>query len=113
MIGLAEKLEEIYLPNSPVPLILDRTNPALQILQAIRDEAHRFAITFHRSLRGKHSLTSALDNIPSIGLKRKKALLRKFSTVSKIKEATLEELESVDGMNKISAQAVYDYFNKG
>lgn len=113
VIGLAEKLEEIYLPNSPVPLILDRTNPALQILQAIRDEAHRFAITFHRSLRGKHSLTSALDNIPSIGLKRKKALLRKFSTVSKIKEATLEELENVDGMNKISAQAVYDYFNKG
>ncbi len=110
VIGLAEKLEEIYLPDSPVPLILDRANPALQILQAIRDEAHRFAITFHRSLRGKHSLVSALDNIPSIGAKRKKALLRKFSTVSKIKEATLEELESVDGMNKKSAQAVYDYF---
>lgn len=110
VIGLAEKLEEIYLPDSPVPLILDRANPALQILQAIRDEAHRFAITFHRSLRGKHSLISALDNIPSIGAKRKKALLRKFSTVSKIKEATLEELESVDGMNKKSAQAVYDYF---
>lgn len=110
IIGLAEKLEEIYLPNSPVPLILDRANPALQILQAIRDEAHRFAITFHRSLRGKHSLTSTLDNIPSIGAKRKKELLRKFSTVSKIKEATLEELESIDGMNKTSAQAVYNYF---
>ncbi len=110
VIGLAEKLEEIYLPDSPVPLILDRANPALQILQAIRDEAHRFAITFHRSLRGKHSLISALDNIPSIGAKRKKALLRKFSTVSKIKEATLKELEIVDGMNKKSAQAVYNYF---
>ncbi len=110
VIGLAEKLEEIYLPNSPIPLILDRATPSLQILQAIRDEAHRFAITFHRSLRGKHSLISSLDNIPHIGATRKKALLRKFSTVSKIKEATLEELESVDGMNKSSAQAVYDYF---
>ena len=110
VIGLAEKFEEIYLPNSPIPLIFDRANPALQILQALRDEAHRFAITFHRSLRGKHSLISSLDNIASIGVKRKKALLRKFSTVSKIKEATLEELESVEGMNKISAQAVYDYF---
>ena len=110
VIGLAEKSEEIYLPDSPIPLILDRANPSLQILQAIRDEAHRFAITFHRSLRGKHSLISSLDNIASIGSKRKKALLRKFSTVSKIKEATLEELKSVDGMNKASAQAVYDYF---
>ncbi len=110
VIGLAEKLEEIYLPHSSMPLILDRSAPSLQILQAIRDEAHRFAITFHRSLRGKHSLISQLDNIPHIGSTRKKALLRKFSTVSKIKEATLEELESVEGMNKPSAQAVYDYF---
>ena len=110
IIGLAEKLEEIYLPFSPVPLILDRAAPSLQILQALRDEAHRFAITFHRSLRGKHSLISQLDNIPHIGATRKKALLRKFSTVSKIKEASLEELENVDGMNKSSAKAVYDYF---
>ncbi len=110
LIGLAEKMEEVFLPNSPVPLIFDRTSPSLQILQALRDEAHRFAITFHRSLRGKHSLISQLDSIPYIGAKRKKALLRKFTTVSKIKDATLDELESVDGMNKQSAKAVYDYF---
>ncbi len=111
-IGLAEKLEEIYLAGSPVPLILERSHPSLQILQAIRDEAHRFAITFHRSLRKKGSLLSVLDEISGIGPKRKKALLKVFSSVNKIKEASLEELESVSGMTKTSAQEVYNHFNK-
>jgi excinuclease ABC subunit C len=111
-IGLAEKLEEIFLTDSPVPLILERSDPALQILQAIRDEAHRFAITFHRSLRKKGSLLSVLDTIEGIGPKRKKALLKAFGAVARIKDATLEELESIDGMNKNSAQTVYDHFKK-
>ena len=108
---MAEKLEEIYLPNSPLPLLLPFSSPALQILQAIRDEAHRFAITFHRSLRGKNSLISRLDNIAGIGSTRKKALLRAFSTVSKISQASIEELEKVKSMNKSSAEAVYNYFH--
>lgn len=112
MIGLAERLEEIYLPYSPVPLILDRTDAALQILQALRDEAHRFAITFHRTLRNKRSLNSVLDDIEGIGPKRKKALIRAFSTVSRIKEASLDEIKSIDGITTNSAQAVYDYFRQ-
>ncbi len=111
-IGLAEKLEEIYLQNSPVPLILERSDSSLQILQALRDEAHRFAITFHRTLRNKRSLNSVLDNIEGIGPKRKKALIKTFSTVSRIKEASFEEIKSVDGMTVNSAQAVFDYFKQ-
>lgn len=110
IIGLAEKLEEIYLPLSPIPYILERSDPSLQILQAIRDEAHRFAITYHKSLRNKRSLKSTLDEIEGIGAKRKKALIKAFLTVARIKEATLEELINVDGMNKKSAQAIYEYY---
>lgn len=110
LIGLAEKYEEIYLPYSPVPLILERSDPSLQIIQTIRDEAHRFAITYHKSLRNKRTLNSTLDEIIGIGTKRKKALMKAFLTVSRIKEASLQELEQVNGMNKQSAQAVYDYY---
>ncbi len=112
MIGLAKKLEEIFLPGSSDPVVLPHSAPALQILQSIRDEAHRFAITFHRSLRNKHTLVSALDNIPNIGVKRKKALIREFSTVSRIKQATIRQLEAVDGMNATAAKSVYDFFAK-
>ena len=110
LIGLAEKLEEIYIPHSPVPLILERNDSTLQILQTIRDEAHRFAVTYHKSLRNKRTLNSTLDEIPGIGSQRKKALIKAFLTVSRIKEASLEELEAIDGMNKKSAQAVYEYY---
>ncbi len=112
MIALAEKLEEIYLPDQPIPIMLPLSDPGIQILQAIRDEAHRFAITFHRSLRNKHSLVSSLDNIPSVGKVRKQALMRAFTTVSRLKEASLEEIEAVSGMTKQSALAVYEYFHK-
>ena len=111
MIGLAKRLEEIYIPGSSLPILLPLSSPALQILQAIRDEAHRFAITFHRSLRNKHSLVSELDNIPGIGAKRKKELMKAFSTVSRIQAASLEELAAVSSMNMTSAQEVYRYFS--
>ena len=111
MIGLAKRLEEIYIPGSSLPILLPLSSPALQSLQAIRDEAHRFAITFHRSLRNKHSLISALDNIPGIGAKRKKELMKAFSTVSRIQAASLEELAAVPSMNTASAQEVYRYFS--
>ena len=112
IISIAEKLEEIYIPQNSAPIIFDRTSPALQILQALRDEAHRFAITFHRSLHTKSSLSSQLDNIASIGKTRKMQLLRTFSTVQRIKTASIEELKAVKGMNSASAEAVYNYFNK-
>jgi len=112
MIGLAERLEEIYLPEESMPIMLPFSSPALQILQATRDEAHRFAITFHKTLRGKHMLVSELDNISTIGATRKKALMKAFSTVARIKEASLEELEKVPSMTKASAIQVYEYFNK-
>ncbi len=111
MIGLAKRLEEIYLPGQPLPILLPLSSPAIQILQAIRDEAHRFAITFHRSLRNKHSLVSRLDSVPGIGEKRRKALFRAFGSVEKIKQADLKDIENVDGMNKPSSLAVYEYFN--
>lgn len=112
MISLAERLEEIYLPGQDLPLLLPFSAPSLQILQAIRDEAHRFAITFHRSLHNKHSLISVLDSIPHIGAARKKALMKAFRSVNAIKEASVEELLAVPGMNAPSAQAVYAAFHK-
>lgn len=111
MIGLAKRLEEIYIPNCSQPIILPLSSPSIQILQAIRDEAHRFAITFHRSLRNKHSLISVLDGISGIGEKRKKELFKAFGSVEKIKNASLEEIEDINGMNRPSALAVYEYFN--
>ena len=111
MIGLAKKLEEIYLPHSSLPLMLPYAAPSLQILQHLRDESHRFAVTFHRSLRGKHSLVSRLDQIPGMGKTRKRALLRSFGSVSRIQNATAEELLAVPGMNKPAADAVFQAFH--
>ena len=112
VISLAERLEEIYLPNKALPLLLPFSSPALQILQAIRDEAHRFAITFHRSLHVKHTLASELDTIPGIGKTRKRNLILAYSTVSRIKNAELEELKKVNGMTASSALSVYEHFKK-
>ena len=111
MIGLAKKLEEIYLPHAPLPLLLPYAAPSLQILRHLRDESHRFAITFHRSLRGKHGLVSRLDHIPGVGKARKRALLKAFAAVSRIQSATVEELLAVPGMNKPAAEAVYKTFH--
>ena len=108
LISLAEKEEEIFLLGKPDPLRLDRSDQALRLLQQIRDEAHRFALTYHRTLRGKKVSVSALDKIKGIGPKRKKALLNKFGSIQKIREATLEDLLLVEGMNKTAAQAVIE-----
>ena len=100
MVGLAKRIEEIFLPHNPEPIVLSHDEPALQMLQRLRDEAHRFGITFHRSLRSKQATKSALDTIPGIGPKTKKLLKQKFGTVSAIKKATLEEIEEVVGKAK-------------
>lgn len=96
MIGLAKRIEEIFLPHNPEPIVLSHDHPSLQLLQRLRDEAHRFGITFHRSLRSKQATKSALDTIPGIGPKTKKLLKQKFGTVSAIKKVALEEIEELE-----------------
>jgi excinuclease ABC subunit C len=101
-----EKEDKIYVPgrSNPVPLFSD----TLLLLQRIRDEAHRFAVTFHRNRRKKTAIHSVLDDIPGIGINRKRTLLKQFKSIANIRSATLEELRSVSGMNKKAAQAVHD-----
>jgi len=97
MIGLAKREEEIFTPGRSEPILLPKSNYALQLLQRLRDEAHRFAITFHRSLRSKAAHRSALDQVPGIGPKKKKLLLKKFGSVAEIKKAAPEEVAQVIG----------------
>lgn len=111
MIGLAKQFEEIYKPGISEPVILPRSSKALQLLQRIRDEAHRFAITYHRNLRDKAMKASVLNKISGIGTKRKKALISYFGSVEKIKSATLDDLIKAPTMNKNAAAAVYSYFS--
>jgi excinuclease ABC subunit C len=106
VIGLAKRLEEIYLPGLSDPRMLPKTSSSLRLLQRIRDEAHRFAITFHRSLRQKRTVRSALDQIPGIGEARRKALLKAFGSVKGIREAPIDELATVKGMNRKLAEGV-------
>jgi excinuclease ABC subunit C len=109
IIGLAEKNEEIYVPGRSEPVVLSRHNPALQMLQALRDEAHRFAISYHRSLRSKRLRYSELDGIQGIGPKRKQELLKTFKSLTAIGNATLPELERL--LPKDAAAAVYHHFH--
>jgi len=111
-VGLAERNEEIILPEQQEALLLERSNPVLHLLQRIRDEAHRFAITFHRSVHARNALFSVLDEIPGIGPKRKRALFDAFTTLDAIKSADIDALCDVPGMNRPSAQTVYDWFHK-
>lgn len=107
--GLAEKEELIFKPGEAVPIRLPRNSPALQLVQRVRDEAHRFALSYHRDLRSRELKTSILDQVPGVGPKRKKALLRHFGSVQRIREASLEELQSVEGINEKVALAIKEY----
>ncbi len=111
-IGLAEKNEEIILPYEEEPLVLDRGDGALHMLERIRDEAHRFAITYHRSLHVRSALLSELDGIDGVGEKRKRALFDAFVTRDAIEQAGIEALAAAPGMTKPAAKAVYDHFHK-
>jgi excinuclease ABC subunit C len=111
-IGLAERNEEIILPESQEPLALSRDDPALHLLQRLKDEAHRFAITFHRSVRARNALFSRLDGIEGIGNSRKRALFDVFLTLDKIKSASVEELAAVKGMTHPAAEAVFRHFHE-
>ena len=107
MFALAKRIEEIVLPDTDERIFLDRHSNALHLIQRLRDEAHRFAITHHRQLRGKTSIASRLDGVPGIGDRRKRALLKHFQTVEALKSAALDEIRAVDGMTKTAAENVY------
>ena len=106
MFGLAERLEEIWLPDAEEPILLDHHTPELQLVQRVRDEAHRFGIIHHRVLRGKASIHSQLEDIPGIGPARRKALLKTFGSLKAIRAADREALEKTPGMNHTAVDAI-------
>ena len=110
VVGLAKREEEIFIPHQSTSILLDRDSAALHLIQRIRDEAHRFAITFHRKLRGKRNLVSVLDHVEGIGPKRRQELWKAFKTLEAMKAASVEELAAVEGMNHAAAQTLYDFF---
>ncbi len=112
-IGLAKRHEEVILPDVPEPIELPRHSKALHLLQRIRDEAHRFALSYHRKLREERAVRSPLDEIPGIGPRRKKMLLRLFGSIERIRSASVEELASVPTMTRKLAQQVLDYLREG
>lgn len=110
VVGLAKREEEIFKPGCSESIMLEKDSASLHLIQRIRDEAHRFAITFHRKLRGKRNLVSLLDHVDGIGPKRRMALRKHFKTIEAMKNASVEELAAVDGMNIKAAQTLYDFF---
>ncbi len=106
LVGLAKRLEEVWLPGQSFPVILPRTSEGLYLLQRVRDEAHRFAITFHRERRSKAMTASALDGIPGLGDSRRKALLRHFGSVKKLKEASIDQIREVPGIGAVLAGTI-------
>ncbi|MBA7471634.1 UvrABC system protein C [subsurface metagenome] len=107
--SLAKENEEIFVPQKRAPIILPRSSPGLQLLQRLRDEAHRFALGYHQKIRKRQTFASALDTIPGIGPKRKRALLKQFGLVRAIREASIEELTATRGMSKNLAQKVKEH----
>jgi excinuclease ABC subunit C len=111
-VALAKENEEIFIPGSPDPIILPRSSQGLYLVQRIRDEAHRFGITYHRKLRSDRTFKSVLDEIPGIGPKRKQALIKHFGSVRAISAASVEELAAIDGMTHDAAEKVKEYIGR-
>jgi excinuclease ABC subunit C len=111
-VGLAKRLEEVYLPDRPEPLLIPRGSEALFLLQHIRDEAHRFAITYHRTVRAKRALRSPLDDVPGVGPARKKALLRRFGSLTRLRQASIEQIQATPGVGPAGAAAIYDRLHR-
>ena len=109
IIGIAKRLEEIYYPGDPIPLYLDKKSETLKITQYLRNEAHRFGITFHRNKRSKTAIQSELEQIPDVGKQTITALLRKFKSAKRVKEASFSDLKEVIGNTR--ATNVYEYFH--
>lgn len=113
VLGLAKEEEQIYLPGRPEPLSLPQTSPALHLLRHVRDEAHRFAVGYHRLLRRKRARRSALDVVPGVGPARRTALLRAFGSAAKVRAAGLDELAAVPGIGPAAARKIWDHFHGG
>ncbi len=111
VVGLAKRLEELYLPDSNEPIILARDSIALILLRRIRDEAHRFAIAYHRKLRNKSEITSRLDNIPGLGKIKKQELWKYFKTMSKMSSSSIGDLCKVNGIGPKLAQTIWQYLH--
>lgn len=111
VIGLAKQEEEIFLPHREDSIRLSKRSQALMLLQRVRDEAHRFAITYHKSLRSKRTIASGLDSIDGIGPKKKQALMKQFGSLKRIREASVEELMEVPGINQSLAEAIKEHLS--
>jgi excinuclease ABC subunit C len=107
-LGLAKRLEEVYFPGQPDPLMIPRASEALFVLQHIRDEAHRFAITYHRQKRAKRALVSPLDEVPGVGPARKKAVLKRFGSLARLRDASPDEIAATPGIGPELARSIYD-----
>ena len=110
--GLAKRLEEVWLPDSKEPIIFPRHSEGLYLLQRIRDEAHRFAITFHRSKRSAMMLESFLDDIPQLGEARRKALLEKFGSIASFKKADQAQIAAIPGIGEKTAALIFDFITQ-
>lgn len=108
--GLAKENEWLFTENRPDPIILARNSEGLYLIQRVRDEAHRFAITYHRKLRGQRNLRSLLDDIPGVGPKRRKALLEHFRSMTRLRQASPDELAEVDGISRALAETIFEFF---
>ena len=108
-VGLAKKHEELFLPGRQAPVVLPRDSQALYLVQRVRDEAHRFAVGYHRKLRGKGMTASVLEDVPGIGPKRRRELLKHFGSLDAIAEASVDELAAVPGMTLGAAQSLKEY----
>jgi len=109
MASLAKEKEDVFIPDKPDPVDIPRDSPALHILQRARDEAHRFAISYHKKLRRKEGMASILDGIPGIGPKRKRALIKKFGSIEAIREASIEEINQTEGIPSVLARKIKQY----
>ena len=112
VVGLAEKNEELFLPGAKEPIVLPRDSGALFLVMRLRDEAHRFALAYHRKLRQKQALHSELSDIPGLGPARIRRLLRAFGSVNAIRSASVEDLRKTEGIGPHLAETIYEYFNK-
>ncbi len=111
IIGIAKRLEEIFYPEDPIPLYLDKKSETLKVIQQLRNEAHRFGITFHRNKRSKSALNTELEEIPGIGEKTVIELLKHFRSLKRIKEVSKKDLEEVIGASK--AKIIYNHYHTG
>ena len=108
---ITRSTERVFLPGRKNPIVLKQNSAELYLLERIRDEAHRFAITFHKELRRKESMKSVLDDIPGIGEKTRKDLLKHFGSLKKIREADLEALQNAPGIGPKTAQSIYEFLH--